>query len=159
MHRSAGHEFSKQPVDEVRLLAGLGVEGDAHCGPTVRHRSRVRADPTQPNLRQVHLIGAEPFASLALAPGDLGENVTTAGLDLYALPVGTVLRLGDEALIALTGLRNPCGQIEAFRPGLLARVRPRPGVMAVVLGSGLVRPGDPIAVSLPPPPHTALARV
>lgn len=164
VHRDGEHRFSKEAVPEVRLLAGLGVEGDAHCGSTVRHRSRVRADPTQPNLRQVHLIGDDLFAAVgeagfAVAPGDLGENVTTTGLDLHALPVGAVLRLGDEALIALTGLRNPCAQIQRFRPGLLDQVRPWPGVMAVVVAGGVVRPDDPIAVSLPPGPPIALRRV
>jgi len=164
VHRSDEHAFSKTSQPEIRLLAGLGVEGDAHAGGTVQHRSRVRVDPSQPNLRQVHLIDASLFAAVAeagfaLGPGDLGENVTTGGLDLHGLPVGTVLRLGDDALVALTGLRNPCRQIEGFRSGLLAHVRPRPGVMGVVVAGGRVRPDDAIAVALPPAPHTALRRV
>ncbi len=170
---SPSHEFSKRRTEAIRLLAGLGVAGDAHCGATVRHRSRVAADPSQPNLRQLHLIHAELFAELATAgfdvgPGDLGENVTTSGLDLLALPCGTLLRIGAEALVAITGLRNPCGQIERFRPGLLAavlgrdaegRVIRKAGVMAVVLQGGAIRPGDAIGVTLPPPPHARLDRV
>lgn len=173
LHRSPEHGFSKQPVTAVDLVAGVGVVGDAHAGPLVQHRSRVRADPTQPNLRQVHLIGSELFAVLAEAghpvrPGDLGENVTTTGLDLHALGVGTVLRLGDDALLAVTGLRNPCAQIERFQPGLLAHVVGRgadgevvrrAGVMAVVVASGRVEVGAPIAVAAPPGPHRPLERV
>jgi len=167
------HGFSKPPTGAIRLLAGLGAAGDAHCGATVRHRSRVAADPAQPNLRQLHLIHAELFAELAaggfdIAPGDLGENVTTAGLDLLALPRGTLLRIGAEALIAVTGLRNPCAQIERFRRGLLAAVLTRDaegrlvrkaGVMAVVLQGGEIRAGDRIAITLPPLPHAPLDRV
>lgn len=162
--RSPVHGFSKAPEAEgIRLLAGLGVEGDAHCGAAVRHRSRVARDPSQPNLRQVHLIHAELFEELrgrgfALAPGDVGENVTTAGLDLLALPTGTLLRLGEEALVAVTGLRNPCAQLDRFRPGLMAATLDRDargglvrkaGVMAVVLAGGVVRAGDAITVTVP----------
>lgn len=170
---AATHEFSKRLRPEIRLLEGLGVEGDAHAGQTVKHRSRVRIDPTQPNLRQVHLIGAELHAELLRAgfdigPAALGENITTQGLDLHALPVGSRLRLGSSAVVALTGLRNPCGQIEAFRPGLLAQVLSRTpdgtlvrkaGVMGVVIAGGVVRPGDAISVSLPALPHRLLDRV
>ncbi|EYS97193.1 molybdenum cofactor biosysynthesis protein [Cupriavidus sp. SK-4] len=170
---AATHDFSKQLRNEIRLLAGLGIGGDAHAGQTVKHRSRVRVDPTQPNLRQVHLIGTELHAELHRAgfdigPADLGENITTQGLDLHALPVGTRLQLGASAMVELTGLRNPCGQIEAFRPGLLAQVLGRAedgtlvrkaGVMGVVVTGGVVRPGDAISVSLPPPPHRVLERV
>ncbi|NSX17096.1 MOSC domain-containing protein [Cupriavidus taiwanensis] len=170
---AATHAFSKLLCAEIRLLEGLGVEGDAHAGQTVKHRSRVRMDPSQPNLRQVHLIGTELHAALARAgfdirPADLGENITTQGLDLHALPVGTQLRLGPSAVVELTGLRNPCGQIEAFRPGLLAQVLGRSpdgtlirkaGVMGVVIAGGVVRPGDAISVSLPAPPHRLLDRV
>jgi hypothetical protein len=164
------HRFSKQPQDAIRLIAGLGVVGDAHAGVTVRHRSRVAVDPSQPNLRQVHLLAGELLDELvaegfAVAPADLGENVTTRGIDLLALPRGTRLRLGETAVIEVTGLRNPCAQIEAFRTGLLARVVGRgedgtivrrAGVMAIVLAGGEVRPDDAIAVTLPPPPHVAL---
>jgi hypothetical protein len=171
--RDHEHRFSKPSLPAIRLVAGLGVEGDAHAGVTVRHRSRVAADPTQPNLRQVHLIHAELFPELAAAgfdvgPGQLGENVTTSGLDLLALPRGTHLRLGNEAVLEVTGLRNPCRQIDAFRPGLLREVVARAadgsivrraGVMAVVVTGGTVRPDDRIAVHLPAGPHTALDRV
>ena len=171
--RDEGHRFSKPLLPAIRLLAGLGVEGDAHCGKTVKHRSRVAVDPTQPNLRQVHLIHAELFEELAgkgfsLRPGDMGENVTTRGLDLLALPAGTRLRLGSEALVEVTGLRNPCVQIEAFQPGLLKAVLGRDanghlvrkaGIMAIVLEDGEVRPGDSIVVTLPALPHRALERV
>lgn len=172
--RHGSHAFSKPLAPEgITLVAGLGVEGDAHCGAAVRHRSRVARDPTQPNLRQVHLIQAELFAELAargfaIAPGAMGENLTTEGVDLLALPTGTLLRVGATALLAVTGLRNPCAQIEAFAPGLLAAVLDRDtagglvrkaGVMAVVVEGGAVRPGDAIALSLPPAPHRPLAPV
>ena len=173
VHRSAEHTFSKSRVDRVELIAGLGVVGDAHMGAQVRHRSRVAADPTQPNLRQVHLIHGELFDHVAakgfdVGPGDLGENVTTAGIDLLALPVGTTLRLGEVALVTLTGLRNPCGQINGLHDGLLDAVRERDaegnlirlgGVMGVVTLGGTVGPGDPIEVALPPGPHRPLERV
>ncbi|MCE1237134.1 MAG: MOSC domain-containing protein [Hyphomicrobiales bacterium] len=171
--RDDGHRFSKPVAASIRLLAGLGVEGDAHCGETVKHRSRVAADPTQPNLRQVHLIQAELFDELAakgfaLGPGDLGENVLTAGLDLLALPRGARLRLGPEAVVEVTGLRNPCAQIDGFRRGLLAAVLDRAadgslvrkaGIMGVVIAGGDVRPEDPIEVVLPSEPWSKLERV
>lgn len=171
--RDGEHRFSKVAVGEIRLLAGLGVEGDAHCGVTVKHRSRVAVDPSQPNLRQVHLIAAELFeelaaAGLAVAPSAMGENVTTRGIDLLALPVGTVLRFAGGAEVEVTGLRNPCQQIEAFQPGLLRAVLGRDaegnlvrkaGIMGVVRTGGWVRPGGAIDVVLPPPPHRALERV
>lgn len=170
---AAGHDFSKPLCARIRLLAGLGVEGDAHLGVTVKHRSRVAQDPTQPNLRQVHLIHAELHDELRargfdVGPGDMGENVTTAGLDVLALPTGTRLRLGAEAVIEVTGLRNPCAQLDRFRPGLMKAVLDRDaagnlirkaGIMAIVLASGEVKPGDPIAIDLPPPPHRPLERV
>jgi MOSC domain-containing protein YiiM len=172
VHLSARHEFSKREVDQIHLIAGIGVEGDAHAGSTVQHRSRVKVDPTQPNLRQVHLIHEELFDELAaegfhVPAGSLGENITTSGIDLLRLPVGATLRLGDEVLLAVTGLRNPCSQIEDFQAGLLSRVAMRvngrvvrkSGIMAVVMQGGIVRPGDPISVSLPPPPHASLDRV
>ena len=171
--RAAGHCFSKPVAPSIRLLAGLGVEGDAHCGATVKHRSRVAVDPTVPNLRQVHLIQVELFDELAakgfaVSPGDLGENIVTRGLDLLALPRGTRLRFGVEAEIELTGLRNPCSQIEAFRKGLLAAVLDRDaagglvrkaGVMAVVITGGEVRPGDAVVATLPDEPRQRLERV
>lgn len=173
LHRSNAHTFSKAEEPSLTLRTGLGVDGDAHCGSTVKHRSRVAIDPSQPNLRQVHLLSEEILDALKahgyrLKPGDLGENITTMGVDLHALPSGTVLRLGDSALIALTGLRNPCHQIESFRDGLLRQVASkdsdgnvvrRAGVMAIVVQGGDVHRGDLIVAQLPPPPHTVLARV
>jgi MOSC domain-containing protein YiiM len=167
------HSFSKPARDVIRLIAGIGVEGDAHAGVTVKHRSRVAANPNQPNLRQVHLIHAELHAELNaagfdVAPGDMGENVTTGGLDLLALPAGTLLRLGQEAVIEVTGLRNPCTQLDAFRPGLMSAVLDRDedgrlirkaGIMGVVRTGGEVRPGDSIDAELPPFPHRPLDRV
>jgi len=161
--RDRDHRFSKPLVDEVVLVAGWGIEGDAHAGTTVQHRSRVARDPSQPNLRQVHLIHAELFdevadAGFAVAAGQMGENVTTRGVDLLALPQDTLLHLGDEACVRVTGLRNPCQQINGFEPGLLRAVLGRDedgtvvrkgGVMSVVVTGGTVRPGDPIRVELP----------
>ena len=168
--RDGRHRFSKRPEDWIRLVTGLGVEGDAHFGATVQHLSRVRRDPTQPNLRQVHLIHRELFDEVAgeLEPGQLGENITTEGVDLLGLPRGTRLRLGDDAVIELTGLRNPCVQIDHFRPGLLKQVVGtdesgaivrKAGVMAIVIHGGVVKPGDPIEVGLPVTPFEALAPV
>jgi len=167
------HAFSKPTRPVIRLLEGLGVEGDAHLGVTVKHRSRVARDPTQPNLRQVHLVHAELHDELAavgfvVKPGEMGENVTTRGIDLLALPVGARLHLGEDAVVEVTGLRNPCAQLDRFQEGLMAAVLDRDehgglvrraGVMAVVVAAGEVRPGDPIAVELPPPPHAGLDRV
>ena len=157
------HRFSKPVVDEVTLVEGWGIEGDAHAGTTVQHRSRVARDPSQPNLRQVHLLHAEVFDEVAdagyhLEPGQMGENVTTRGVDLLGLPTGTVLHLGDEACVRVTGLRNPCQQINGFEPGLLREVLGRDedgavvrkgGVMSVVVTGGVVRTGDRIRVELP----------
>lgn len=171
--RDGEHRFSKVVTDRVELLAGLGVAGDAHAGATVQHRSRVAADPTQPNLRQVHLIPGELLVELEqrgfdVAPGQLGENITTRGLDVLGLPRGTRLHLGAQAVVEVTGLRNPCAQINAFRPGLLAevvgrdhegRVVRRAGVMGVVVTGGTVTAGDEIRVVLPAPPFHALERV
>jgi MOSC domain-containing protein YiiM len=169
----AGHHFSKTPSLGIRLLTGLGVAGDAHMGTTVKHRSRVRRDPTQPNLRQVHLIHAELFDELrtmgfVVKPGELGENVTTSGIDLLALPAGTRLHLGDSAVVEITGLRNPCVQIDEFQQGLMAATLDRDadgnlvrkaGVMSVVLRDGDVRPGDAVGVELPSAPHRRLQPV
>lgn len=172
VYTSADHSFSKQPVDEIELVAGLGVAGDCHKGARVRHRSRVAADPTQPNLRQVHLMHTELFDELRpdfdIKGGDLGENITTRGIDLLSLPTGALLKIGGTALVAITGLRNPCRQIDAFRPGLLKRVAHKgadgklirkAGVMGVVILGGTVRPGDGIGVTLPPEPFVPLDRV
>lgn len=157
------HRFSKPLHESIRLLAGLGVEGDAHLGVTVKHRSRVRRDPTQPNLRQVHLIHAELIEELRaagfdVAPGRMGENVTTKGLDLLGLPRGTLLHLGPAAVVEVTGLRNPCVQLDRYQNGLMAAVLDRApdgalirksGVMAIVRAGGEVRPGDAIGVERP----------
>jgi MOSC domain-containing protein YiiM len=168
------HEFSKPLASEITLLAGQGVDGDAHCGVTVKHRSRVKKDPTQPNLRQVHLLHAELFEELAakghaVSPGALGENIATFGIALLELPVGTELSLGDDgAVVRLTGLRNPCVQIDQFRPGLMSAVLDRTpagelvrkaGVMSIVIRGGVVRPGDLISIVLPAKPHVRLERV
>jgi MOSC domain-containing protein YiiM len=170
---SGTHTFSKTNQDSIHLLAGLGIEGDAHMGETVKHRSRVAQDPTQPNLRQVHLVHAELFAELQAAgftvkPGDIGENITTRGIDLLGLPTSTQLRVGDTAVIEVTGLRNPCVQLDHFQQGLLTAVLDRDeqgnlirkaGIMGIVLVGGEVRPGDTIRVELPPEPHKPLERV
>lgn len=171
--RSPTHSFSKPNVESIRLVAGLGIEGDAHAGETVKHRSRVKVDPTQANLRQVHLVHAELFDELAakgfpVAAGEMGENITTRGIDLLALPVGTRLHIGSSAVVELTGLRNPCVQIDRFQKGLMAamlgrdgegRLIRKAGVMGIVLTGGEVHPGDAISVSLPPEPHRRLERV
>ncbi|MET0922790.1 MAG: MOSC domain-containing protein [Xanthobacteraceae bacterium] len=171
--RSPTHTFSKPNVGSIRLLAGLGVEDDAHLDRTVKHRSRVARDPTKPNLRQVHLIHAELHdelraAGFVVAAGELGENVTTRGVDLLGLPTGTRLRLGDSAVVEITGLRNPCGQLDRFQKGLMAAVLARDpqgnlvrkaGVMGVVLSGGEVRPGDAIGVELPAQQQRALEPV
>jgi MOSC domain-containing protein YiiM len=167
------HSFSKQPRMWIRLVAGLGVEGDAHLGTTVQHRSRVARDPTQPNLRQVHLLHRELLGELeaqgfVIGAGDIGENILTRGVDLLGLPSGTVLRIGEVAKVQVTGLRNPCVQLDRFRPGLMAATLDRDaagglvrkaGVMAIVLTGGEVRPGDAIEVTLPPEPHRRLQPV
>jgi MOSC domain-containing protein YiiM len=167
------HKFSKQTAPQIKLLAGLGVEGDAHCGVTVKHRSRVAQDPTQPNLRQVHLIHAELFDELrakgfTVSPGQIGENITTRHVNLLALPVDAELHIGSSAIVRITGLRNPCEQLNQFQTGLTAAVLGRTpdgalvrktGIMAVVIASGIVTPGDSIAIKLPAEPHRALDRV
>ena len=171
--RDGAHGFSKPARSSIRLLAGLGVQGDAHAGTTVKHRSRVARDPTQPNLRQVHLLAAELLDELRAAgfrvePGTVGENVTTRGIDLLTLPFGTRLRLGEIAVVEVTGLRNPCAQLDRHQDGLMAAVLDRApdgtlirraGVMAVVLADGEVRPGDPLVAELPPLPHRRLLPV
>ena len=167
---SATHSFSKTVVSQIRLLEGLGVEGDAHAGVTVQHRSRIAKNPNQPNLRQVHLMHAELFDELAprgftLAAGDIGENITTRGIDLLSLPVDTDLIIGATARVRITGLRNPCHQLNDFQEGLTRAVlekRPdgsvirKSGIMGVVLVGGVVAAGDTITVILPPTPHRAL---
>ncbi|MDH6516370.1 MOSC domain-containing protein YiiM [Streptomyces sp. SAI-208] len=164
------YSFTKPNREAITLLAGFGVAGDVHGGATVKHRFRMRKDPSQPNLRQVHLMHAELFEELRAAgfevgAGELGENVTTRGVDLLGLSVGTRLHLGDEAVVEVTGLRNPCAQIDRFRKGLLKEVvgrgpdgaaRFRSGIMSVVVVGGVVRPGDTVGVEAPPGPHRPL---
>ncbi|MFF4350695.1 MOSC domain-containing protein [Streptomyces sp. NPDC001530] len=164
------YAFTKPNRESITLLAGLGVEGDVHAGTTVKHRFRMEKDPSQVNLRQVHLMHEELFdelreAGFTVAPGELGENVTTRGIDLLGLPVGALLRLGDEAVVEITGLRNPCAQIDNFQKGLLKQVVGRDGdgavayksgVMSVVREGGVVRPGDSVEVELPDGPHQPL---
>jgi len=171
--RDGAHRFSKQRVEAIRLIQGLGVEGDAHLGKTVQHRSRIAVDPKQPNLRQVHLIASELLDELRgwgfeVQPAELGENVMTRGIDLIGLPRGALLYLGQEAVIEVTGLRNPCGQIEQFRSGLLkavlgkgadGRIVRRAGVMGIVLQGGEISVGDDVRVGLPPVPYLPLERV
>jgi MOSC domain-containing protein YiiM len=171
--RSATHSMRKEHQEAIRLLEGLGVEGDAHAGATVKHRSRVARDPYQPNLRQVHLIHAELHEELRgagfdVSAGEMGENITTTGIALLDLPTGTRLRLGESAVVEITGLRNPCTQLDQMQPGLMAAVLGRDeagnlirkaGVMGVVVSGGTVRPGDVVAVELPPEPRRPLAPV
>lgn len=167
------YSFSKPNRESITLLAGLGVDGDVHAGVTVKHRSRVAQDPTQPNLRQVHLIHEELFREVGgtgfrVAPGELGENITTRGIDLLGLSVGTLLHVGDDAVVEVTGLRNPCLQIDNFQQGLLKQVVGRgadgsivhkAGIMGIVREGGVVRPGDAIRVTVPDGPHRPLERV
>ena len=171
--RSMDHSFSKAGQEVIRLITGFGVEGDAHAGTTVQHRSRVAVDPRQPNLRQVHLIHAELHEELrqrgfTVAPGEMGENITTRGIDLLGLPTGARLRLGDDAVVEVTGLRQPCRQLDKCQDGLMAAVLDRDaqgnlirkaGIMAVVVQGGEVHLRDAITVELPPPPHRPLDRV
>ncbi|MCG7529510.1 MOSC domain-containing protein [Streptomyces sp. OfavH-34-F] len=171
--RNETYTFTKPNRESVTLLAGLGVEGDVHAGVTVKHRSRVAKDPTQPNLRQVHLIHEELFDEVRakgfeVAPGELGENITTRGIDLLALPAGTLLHLGADAVVEITGLRNPCAQIDRYQDGLLKEVVGRDeagavvrkaGIMGIVTRGGVVAPGDSVEVVLPAQPHRPLDRV
>ena len=167
-----GHNFTKPNVDSIELIAGLGVKGDAHLGETVQHLVRVREDPTRPNMRQVHLIHGELHDELkqqgfSIGPGDIGENITTRGIDLLSLPRGTRLRVGRDAVVEVTGLRTPCKQIERYRPGLLAAVSQdangnlffKSGIMGIVLSGGVVKAGDSIRAELPPEPHQKLGKV
>jgi MOSC domain len=170
--RDAAHQFTKPNVEEIELIAGRGVKGDAHFGETVQHIVRVKEDPTKPNFRQVHLMHGELHDELNargfdVGPGALGENITTRGLALLSLPRGTRLIIGTEAVVEITGLRTPCKQIERFRTGLLAAVSQdangaplfRSGVMGIVLKGGVVKPGDAIRVELPAEPHQKLGKI
>jgi MOSC domain-containing protein YiiM len=173
VHRSASHSFSKFAEDAIVLVPGLGVQGDAHAGVTVKHRSRVARDPGKPNLRQVHLLQSELFEELMAGgfpvwPGDLGENITTQGIDLICLPAGTRLKIGGSAIVEVTGLRNPCSQLDRFQSGLMAAVLDhdaqgklvrKAGVMSVVVAGGEVAAGDEIAAIMPAPPHRTLEPV
>ena len=170
---SGTHTFSKPNQNHIRLIEGIGVEGDAHAGTTVKHRSRVAKDPTQPNLRQVHLVHAELHDDLAekgydVAPGQMGENVTTRGVDLLHLPTGAQLHFGDDAIVEVTGLRNPCRQLEGIKEGLMAETigkdddgepTPLSGVMSIVIAGGDIKPGDSIRVELPQGESTPLVKV
>jgi hypothetical protein len=170
---STAHTVSKCNQQSIELLEGLGVAFDAHRGTTVQHRSRVARDPTQPNLRQVHLIHAElhdelRLAGFVLAPGQMGENITTRGIDLLGLSTGTLLHLGRSAIVQITGLRNPCWQLDGIQQGLMAAVLSRDdqgrlirkaGVMGIVIAAGEVMPGDGIRVVPPPQPHRPLEPV
>ncbi len=171
--RSETHSFSKPVCECIRMIEGVGVEGDAHSGATVQHLARMSKTPELPNLRQVHVLHAELLDELNgrgffVRPGDIGENVTTRGVDLLGLPTGSRLHLGAKAVVEITGLRNPCGQLDDFQEGLKGAVLDRDdqgnvirksGVMGTVITGGDVRPGDPVRVELPPPPHTALVTV
>ncbi|HEY9767377.1 MAG TPA: MOSC domain-containing protein [Coleofasciculaceae cyanobacterium] len=169
---NSSHSFSKSNREKIKLLAGLGVEGDAHCGKTVKHRSRLAKNPKQPNLRQVHLIHAELHeelnnAGFNILPGQMGENITTMGIDLLGLPTDTLLHI-KEAVIQITGLRNPCAQLDNFKPGLMAAVLDRDkegkiirkaGIMGIVLASGVISAGNIIQTEFPSLPHRPLEKV
>ena len=171
--RDTKHHFSKVGCRSITLLTGLGVEGDAHMGVTVKHRSRVRRDPSQPNLRQVHLIHAELIDALqdqgfAVSAGAIGENITTRGIDLLGLPRGSRLHIGATAIVEVTGLRNPCIQLDKFQPGLMAATLGRDaqgklirkaGVMGIVLAGGIVRTDDAVRLALPGGRHDPLEPV
>jgi MOSC domain-containing protein YiiM len=161
--RSPVHGFSKEVLPEIRILAGFGVEGDAHAGGKVQHLYRVRRNPNAPNLCQVHLLQAELFdelraQGLEVAPGQMGENITTRNLELLTLPVGTRIHLGPQAIVEVTGLRDPCNQLNTLHPGLMKACIARDhngtlirkaGIMAIALQSGVVQPGDPISIEVP----------
>jgi len=171
--KSLSHTFSKKVVEQIKLIKGLGVEGDAHMGETVKHRSRVARDPTQPNLRQVHLIHSELFEELAkkgffVKEGEMGENITTEGIDLLNLPKDTILKIGAESEIMVTGLRNPCNQLDSIKTGLMKAVLDNDengnvirkcGIMGVVIKSGIVKIGDTIEIIFPQKPFEKLACV
>ena len=176
VHRSDEHTFSKATCESIELVAGLGVNGDAHQGAKVKHRSRVAANPDQPNLRQIHLVMSELLdevnsAGHNVVAGQLGESITTTGIDLISLPVGSMLRIGDTALVALTGLRNPCPQIKSVGDGLMKMMfiddqdNPegpkigRTGVMGVVIAGGIVAADDGIKIRFPAGPLTRMEKV
>jgi len=166
------HNFSKITKPAITLVAGFGVKGDAHAGVTVKHRSRVAKDPSQPNLRQVHLIHQELFEDLSkqgyeVVAGQVGENIVTRGISLLDLPTGTKLEIG-EAIIEITGLRNPCHQLNQIKDGLMQKLVFKTengdvvrlcGVMAIVLRGGDIKEGDEIQAILPKKPYIALQKV
>ena len=170
---STKHSFSKSNQQSIKLLAGLGIEGDAHAGEMVKHRSRVAKDPSQPNLRQVHLIHSELHDELKtkgfdILPGQMGENITTRGIDLLGLPTATRLQIGDRAVIEITGLRNPCAQLNGLKQGLMDAVLDKDaegnlirkaGIMGIVIATGMISVGDDIKLQLPPHPYKSLERV
>ncbi len=158
-----GHGVGKTVLSEITLIAGQGVEGDAHCGEKVKHRSRARYNPSLPNLRQVHLIHGELLDELAgkgfaIAPGELGENILTGGIDLLSLPTGSILSFPSGATVEITGLRNPCIQLERHKTGLMhalldhaadgSLIR-KGGIMGIVLTGGVVRAGDGVVITDP----------
>lgn len=173
LSKDSKHRFSKQTCNSLTFLKGLGIEGDAHCGALVKHRSRVKADPSQPNLRQVHLVATELISELKhsgfdVEAGTIGENILTSGVDLLSLPQGAMLFIGSEVVLKITGLRNPCAQLDNYQAGLTKAVLDRDdegnlirkaGIMAIVEKGGLVNVGDAIHVELPPGPQLALERV
>lgn len=173
LSKDEGHNFSKKTYESLCFLKGMGIEGDAHCGKTVKHRSRVKADPSQPNLRQVHLLHSELFVELRdkgfeIEAGTIGENVLTEGLELLSLPTNTVLKLGENVVLRVTGLRNPCAQLDNYQKGLTKAVLDKDaegnlirkaGIMATVIKGGIVKLEDQITVELPEPPHLPLKRV
>ncbi|HAE39921.1 MAG TPA: MOSC domain-containing protein [Candidatus Riflebacteria bacterium] len=173
LSKDSNHRFSKEVCESLIFLKGLGIEGDAHCGTTVKHRSRVKADPSQPSLRQVHLVHSELLAELQssgfdVQPGTIGENVLTHGIDLLSLPKNTILTLGSKVVLRVTGLRNPCAQLDNYQSGLTKAVLDKDedgnlvrkaGIMAVVEVGGVVTVGDSISIQLPPEPHEALEPV
>lgn len=171
--KSSTHSFSKYVCDSIVLLKGLGVEGDAHMGKYVKHRSRVEKNPYEPNARQVHLIHCELFDELmqqgfVLHDGIIGENITTQGIDLLRLPKGSVLHIGKSARIEVTGLRNPCKQLDSIQSGLMKAVLDKDeqgnlirkaGIMGIVLEGGEIKTGDLITINLPPMPYIKLDKV
>lgn len=170
---SSTHSFQKFEQKSIQLIAGIGIKGDTHAGKTVQHRSRVAKNPNQPNLRQVHLIHSELHTELNnsgfnISPGDMGENITTQGIDLLGLPKDTRLHIGNKAIVQITGLRNPCAQLNNFQSGLMAAVLDKDekgnivrkaGVMSIVIADGIVKTGDNIRIELPPQPHQKLEKV
>jgi hypothetical protein len=165
---SPRHGFSKLVRESITLIKGHGVDGDAHAGAFVKHRYLARWRPRMANERQVHLINQALFEELFsegfnVQPGNLGENVTTRGIDLLRLPLGTMLALGPTAAVELRGLRTPCVLVDRFRKGLLKALvrkgeqpRFRAGVMGVVREGGILFPGNPVKVTISPAPWQAL---